>query len=159
MVQRQAIQLYRSAVAVGFRNPCFTSGSFMALSTRAFTPIQCSPLRISSLHVRSSSRVASAPLSSSRAHFLSGSRVAPCKEFLRRVERDYFIWPRASLGNGRLFSVWRRDGDAKDDTIVAGTGRNRARSGLILVKGDVEWLFKSVLHSSENNLWVYADHI
>lgn len=124
MVQRQAIQLYRSAVAAGFRNPCFSSRSFMALSTQALTPIQCSPLRISSLHVRSSSRVVSAPLSSSRTHFLSGSRVIPCKEFLRRVERDYFIWPRASLGSGRLFSVWRRDSDAKDDTIVAGARKS-----------------------------------
>jgi len=121
MVQRQAIQLYRSAlVAAGFRN---TSQSFMAgLSTRAFMPIQCSSLRISSLHIRSSRRVLPAPL---RAHFLSGSRVTTL-EYLRRVERDCFIWPSASFGSGRLFSVWRRDGDAKDDTVVAGTSCNVA---------------------------------
>lgn len=126
MVQRQAIQLYRSAVAAGFRNPCFTSQSFMALSTRAFMPIQCSPLRISSLQIRSSSRVLSAPLRSPRAHFLSSSRATPYKDYLRRVERDYFIWPSASFGSGRLFSVWRRDGDATDDTIVTGTACNVA---------------------------------
>lgn len=57
------------------------------------------------------------------------------------MERDYFIWPRASLGSGRLFSVWRRDGDAKDDTIVAGneieelSNENGARTGLICFEG------------------------
>ena len=150
MVQRQAIQLYRSAVAAGFRNPCFTSQSFMALSTRAFTPIQCSPLRISSLHIRTSSRLVLAPLSSSRAYFLPGSRATSCKEYLRRVERDYFIWPRASLGTGRLFSVWRRDDDAKDDTIVAGTGCNNtmkvgSNCSHCLWKGCSGWLFRTFL--------------
>uniref|UniRef100_A0A7I4CPA7 DNA-directed DNA polymerase family A palm domain-containing protein n=1 Tax=Physcomitrium patens TaxID=3218 RepID=A0A7I4CPA7_PHYPA len=123
-VQRLVIQLYKSAVAAGFRTPCFTSPSFSAPSSRAFMPVHCFLLRIPFSHIRSPSKLVVAPIRPTRPHLLSSSRFTPCKDYSRRLERNYYVGSRILPANGRQSSFWRRNSDVKDDVTAAGARKS-----------------------------------
>lgn len=133
MVQRKVIQLYKCAVAAGFRTPCFTSPSYSALYSRAFVPVHCFPLRIPSSHIPSPSELVVAPTCSTRPHLLSSSCFSPCKDYSRRLERGCYFGSRALPANRRQLSFWRHN-DVKDDIRVAGIrGNETFRMGVCII--------------------------